>query len=398
MQPTLEQKARRHSAPAQNSRQAKRPAPTVLQRLHDNPATLRPGEILALQGSVGNRAVQRLLADAGVARRVPPVPVTSMAGSAPVVQCKRDAIYEDELDRDEGEIYDESKERGEKLEAKLSEWKAKRAKWISGEEARPGKLSKSERTSGRMNERGYKTSTELAGKGGTIKMKTGRGRNAPGGELATPYDNLYDPQSGLFTAANNFKNLDTDEELPEPMPNSEVIWHQFRTALKTEALNSSYPTLALGRRTFGPGQRKSSHDKVSTEGKLRSIRRDKVINKVTRDTIFWCDQGLEVMENRSEPVTVTPGSDDFSALLGTPNGNSAAWLLIQHGHEMGASDIKQITYSGSALIIDYAYDTPMGSPNSSPLPLTSGMANTSETPQGGTSNTDRVRMRRTFVI
>ncbi len=60
---------------------------------------------------------------------------------------------------------------------------------------------------------------------------------------------------------------------------------------------------------------------------------------------------------QSEKVTIDDGNDpDVWALLGTPNGTSSLWLLMQHGHEQGTSDIESVTYGEDKMVIRFMFD------------------------------------------
>jgi hypothetical protein len=84
---------------------------------------------------------------------------------------------------------------------------------------------------------------------------------------------------------------------------------------------------------------------------LKTIKRSSITNPQTKHTIFWCDRGGEAWATTNK-ITVTPADEDFWALLGTPNGNSAAWLVLQHGESMGATGIENIIYSDNDLTIN----------------------------------------------
>lgn len=143
-----------------------------------------------------------------------------------------------------------------------------------------------------------------------------RSRNAAAGQAE--YQNQYE-RGGTFIAEQNFRNRDNNaneetRERPAP-PNSEMIWHQYQVA--------------------------AEHYGLELEGNLRQLKRSNIINYSTADTIFWSDGG-----GAAQDTEVRPEDDDFAALLGSPNGRSAAFLLTQHGAEMGAEGIESIVYNG----------------------------------------------------
>ena len=101
-------------------------------------------------------------------------------------------------------------------------------------------------------------------------------------------------------------------------------------------------------------EKKSGKDDFKPS-RLTSISREDISNAQTLDTIFLTNKGGAVA--RGETVRLDDGNDDdVWALLGTPNGNSAVWLLMQHGEEFGAVDIESVTYKKDKLTIRYRFD------------------------------------------
>jgi len=151
--------------------------------------------------------------------------------------------------------------------------------------------------------------------------------NDPTGGDITPYDNRYSPRTGRFAAHYNVKD---EDGVKAPASNSEVIWSQYRTAIAR-----------LG---------------MQEKGGLAEIERHNIINPQTNDTIFWSADGLTNCADGRSTTTIDRASPDFWPLLGTPNGNSAYWLLEQHGTEFGATDIRDVTYGRGSLVIRYALE------------------------------------------
>ena len=214
--------------------------------------------------------------------------------------------------------YGKSKVSGDNLKPKIQEWKVNKAKFL-----KKG-TRKAVRDSGYRHGYATKSADE-------VKVASDRGWKRPPAppEVLSEthpgdYTNYYN-RSGEFTAAWNMKDYDEGKGSGAPLPNSEIIWYQYKLAL--DKLNMPHKT----------------HKK----GNLKQIHRATIINVQTKDTIYWCDKAVEAED---APQTVTSTDDDFWALLGSPNGNSSAWLLLQHGVSMGASDIDSITYElgGSA--------------------------------------------------
>jgi hypothetical protein len=145
------------------------------------------------------------------------------------------------------------------------------------------------------------------------------------------YSNSFNIVTGEFHASNNYGKADNQENeatLGKAPNNSEIIWHQHLVAKAFAA------TL-----------------KLEGDAGIRSISRNQISNDQTLDTIFMCDKGAEAAAGQE--ITLTEPTEDAMALLGTPNGNSAVWLLMQHGHQSGATDIASVTYSKDRLVITY---------------------------------------------
>lgn len=53
----------------------------------------------------------------------------------------------------------------------------------------------------------------------------------------------------------------------------------------------------------------------------------------------------------SSPEVFTQGSTEFNALLGSPNGNPQAWLLINHKADLGVKTVYSITVWTSSTIV-----------------------------------------------
>lgn len=245
--------------------------------------------------------------------------------------------------------YDESKKSGEGLRAKITDWKLDKNKFTptTGDSISvKGPYSTKEE----LKQRGY-THSKLVTGTGNVKLVSHRGAkklpftppemaaNYPG-----DYTNYYDLRTGQFTAAWNMKDHDEGRVAGKaPISNSEIIWKQYKLGL--ESLGAPYE------------QGKSGKQKRKKKGNFKEIHRSTIINQKTKDTMFLCDGAL-ASENKAQKVG--PNDEDFWALLGSPNGNSSAWLLLQHGTSMGASDIESITYevgSSNQMWIKFALET-----------------------------------------
>jgi hypothetical protein len=149
--------------------------------------------------------------------------------------------------------------------------------------------------------------------------------------LGIPYTSTYSLSAGKFTAQKNFKDSEQDQTFAEG--NSEIIWNQYKSAIKQA-------------KSVSGGQ------DLKYAGNLGEIERNTIINDQTLDTIFFCDGGGKVLNNRETSV-VLPESADFWALIGTPNGISAGWLIIDHGTALGLQSLESIEYQRMRMNIKY---------------------------------------------
>lgn len=176
------------------------------------------------------------------------------------------------------------------------------------------------------------------------------------------YSNTFNTLTGEFHTSINYKNLDDDvakkEHLPPSLSNSEIIWHQYQWAIRVMPKPEPKPepkrsTLQIGKRRPPPVSPASGVN--AQPPRLERITRNQIANRRTLDTIFLCDGGAKAQAGKE--VTITDGTDqDAWALLGTPNGNSAVWLLLQHSHESRAMDIASVTYGQDKLDIKFKFD------------------------------------------
>lgn len=164
--------------------------------------------------------------------------------------------------------------------------------------------------------------------------KTPNKKELKNASLGIPYSSIYSLQAGQFTALKNFKDAEQDQTFAEA--NSEIIWNQYKSAVKT-------------------AKSASADQGLKYTGNLSEIERNTIINGQTLDTIFLCDRGGEVLDFKSKRV-VRPDSDseDFWALIGTPNGTSAGWLIIDHGTALGLQSLESIEYQRSQMNIKYS--------------------------------------------
>lgn len=135
-------------------------------------------------------------------------------------------------------------------------------------------------------------------------------------EGAGSYRNSYELLNGTFSATDNNNNRETR------FNNSDVMYHQFN-------------------------QLRIQNKKVAKKG-MRQLERTPIINPFTLGTAYHC-AGFTV----EGEFTVGPDSPDFYALLGTPNGTAAIFLLKDYAANLGIVDIKSVKFENRTLTIDF---------------------------------------------
>jgi hypothetical protein len=350
---------------------------------------------------VGNRAVQRILAPSpqptvGSTKAESVSPLLSQR--APVIQRKRAASTGDPLNKGAQAIedYDKSAKKGAELRTTLQAWQASLSQMAqkSGQEASVKGKRTELTTRQKIEAGGYKTLVGTMGTGRKLKMASSRQKTPDSqkyqlaGFTESPYVNEYDPTLGQLTAQYNTREKDVKEGGKDAPHNSNMLWYQFRRAQQVDA-QSQQQGKPIEQLFEKPTEDASKKDvptmplpKVSAMGKLKTVRRDPIVNPQTLNTIYWADKGLEVNNQEAAGATVvtsaivrddddfdnpfpsasppklteesaTQGDADFWALLGTPNGQGVAHLMMDHGHKFGAIDIPKITYGAKHLIFEY---------------------------------------------
>lgn len=147
------------------------------------------------------------------------------------------------------------------------------------------------------------------------------------------YANTFNVIKGDFHASINYREADNriaqQEQLPPALSNSEIIWFQHQLA------KEAY---------------REKHGGSDEPSKIASISREQIGNTQTLDTIFMSDDARVTMKKGAG--TIDEPREEAIALLGTPNGNSAVWILIQH-EESGTVDIERVDYTKDGLVIRY---------------------------------------------
>ena len=142
------------------------------------------------------------------------------------------------------------------------------------------------------------------------------------------YVNWIDPETGLIIAASNYgpKSMMKDNEnfsRSQPLPNLKQ-WSDV---------------------TFLTWKKIVGDQNGGTIPVPNNILRPKIGNKLTNTVLS------EVMKRLGKTgqmpkwpgIELTPESDEFKAVLSTPNGNGAAWLLAQHKSQFGLKMIDKMT-------------------------------------------------------
>jgi hypothetical protein len=170
--------------------------------------------------------------------------------------------------------------------------------------------------------RKYVTRSNVASESGDVEMQSEPYHETdPEERSQAPYKNVVSDWGGVLVASQNRKDLDTAEG--GSMANSAVLFNQYQ----------------LAKSMMKPGKRK----------KLQTVVRNNVAEVTTRP----------VMEHikakaKNEHVACAPGSAEFHALLGTPNGSGVLWMVKDHGKDLGADGIGSIDIDGGNLLVHLA--------------------------------------------
>lgn len=113
------------------------------------------------------------------------------------------------------------------------------------------------------------------------------------------------------------------------LPNSEILWKQYQSAIM-KSFESDKKT-----------------QKVNTDNKLKNLKRIsrvQIANRFTKQTAY------KALPNDKTDFSQThvwdSDSEEFLALLGTPNCNGAIHLLSDHVDQLDGKNISNITLNG----------------------------------------------------
>ncbi len=276
----------------------------LLHQTNADPHSLQSKNVLRLQHTVGNRAVNKLL----LPSRSLPVKPAAKTTPTPTIQRKRA--------RPEGgddlETYDQ-------FEPKYESAKTKGAGYLLGLQNRKENLVLDEMPMN-IHEKNYEEaqrighefdteiSSEIDDGEGNIEYGMLTQHKTDGGNF---YQNDIELPSGKIKADSNQAG---DNKFPPS--NSEVLWLQYSMALD---------------------HYKEKYAKTKGAASLSEILRKNVTNEETQ-AVMW----MVYDNNDQTEKAVAATSEDGKALLGTPNGKSSVWLLHDHLEEIGNKTITSI--------------------------------------------------------
>lgn len=136
------------------------------------------------------------------------------------------------------------------------------------------------------------------------------------------YKNYFKVDTGEVHADENWGEYD---DAGEKIKNNKVIWRQYRAAIEKETGQSSLS------------------DQTTELKKLQSISRHTVINKHTNRNIFMSFDAGKAEGSK----TWAPGTDEFSAILQSPNALSSFWILYEEADVLDKK-IKDIKSEGDS--------------------------------------------------
>jgi hypothetical protein len=124
------------------------------------------------------------------------------------------------------------------------------------------------------------------------------------------FSNILTPEAGEIYAAVNTR-------CGYPKPNSEVLWLQYKLAKRIVQIHKSY--LKKGKPNLK---------------EIEEIERNTISNPETRTVARLCAPTDNLFLKLPYKYDPRYNSDDFKALLGTPNARSAAYILKDHNKHM----------------------------------------------------------------
>lgn len=146
------------------------------------------------------------------------------------------------------------------------------------------------------------------------------------------YNNKVDPVRGHIEASYNYNEGDLARYQPGGhLPNSEILWHQYRKA--AEILH--------------PSSESGGREKLASAMKnIQEIKRSSIVNEQTLATMYLANNDTSASTAWNDPA------NEFLALLGTPNARSSVHMLIDHIDELEKT-ISGINTTGRNMTIGF---------------------------------------------
>ena len=119
------------------------------------------------------------------------------------------------------------------------------------------------------------------------------------------YINYIDIKDGKIRACSNFRDSDSDAKTGSgnPLPNSEIFYHQLLAVLRDQRIDSS-------------------------RFNLTQVTQRMITNKETHDTLDLCIKDLREEQSANKRIyQFKNGNDGYYAILGTPNAYGTLYLL-----------------------------------------------------------------------
>ena len=134
------------------------------------------------------------------------------------------------------------------------------------------------------------------------------------------YINYIDIKDGKIRAKSNFRDSNSDAKTGSgnPLPNSEILYNQLLLVLRHQQIDPS---------TFN----------------LTQVIRENISNEETRNTLNCCTKTYSDVPSANKRIyQFVKGSEEYYAILGTPNAYGILYLLKQHPSVFGKKEITRI--------------------------------------------------------
>ncbi len=130
------------------------------------------------------------------------------------------------------------------------------------------------------------------------------------------YENDIDIKAGRIIAISNRRDLDAKKKgNGKPLPNSEILYNQLLAVLRDQRIDLS-------------------------RFNLTQVKRSKIVNRETCDTLNLCIKNVgKSLSVHKHLFQFGKGSEEYYAILGTPNAYGILYLLKQHPGVFGKKEI-----------------------------------------------------------